>query len=432
VYRLRDLPNKRIVDRVSVDRLRHYLTVTDALPLGVDEYLVEELLGRRVVAGKREYRVKFKGYAKSASEWLPEDNLLGRCSDMVRAYEASHPVAPGPDPAAAVPTSRSGRAAYHRRHAAERTSARAADTTADSEDEEVGLPPVEEPPLSGADPAPDPYPLGRVPSQAKFERGVWMYRIEVTPRRAMPGADKQVRWMPEHHFSSEERLDFAPLRDAHTQSVSGLMMGAMLPMCEMDRPSRPLVTKGMLPPTTEKQKAYYRDAEGCYEAAKIVLISAETGRLYCGLRRGSTQVDFVGGHRSWADLSQVETACREVKEELAPGPARAAVLEAILRAPHYSAIAVNRGGSHRVIYYAVHLPDSVLSRLELSPDGERELSSWAARVPSAFRDSRTEEMWKEVNAAVFSAVAVSTERAARRRLNEQISRCAVSTASQGP
>ena len=441
VYRLRDLPNKRIVDRVSVDRLRHYLTVTDALPLGVDEYLVQELIGRRVVAGNREYRVKFKGYAKSASEWLPEDNLLGRCSDMVRAYEASHPVTPGTDPAAAAPTSRAGRAAYHRGRAAERTSARRADavdesdevpTGANSENEEDDQPPVVQPPLSEAGVAPEPYPLGSIPSQAKFERGVWMYRIEVTPRRARPGADKQVRWMPEHHFSTEEKLDFAPLREAHTQSVGGMMLGALLPMCEMDRPSRPTVTEVGPPPTTEKQKAYYRDAEGHYEAAKIVLISAETGRLYCGLRRGSSQVDFVGGHRSWADLSQVETARREVKEELAPGPARAAVLEAILRAPHSSAIAVNIGGSHRVIYYAVHLPDRVLSRLELSSEGERELSSWAARVPSAFRDSRADEMWKEVKAAVFSVVAVSTERAARRRLNEKISRCAVRTASQGP
>ena len=164
----------------------------------------------------------------------------------------------------------------------------------------------------------------------------------------------------------------------------------------------------------------------------MVLVSAETGRLYCGLRRGSTQVDFVGGHRDWADLSRVEAARREVKEELAPGPARAAVLEAISRAPYASGLAVNREAKHRVIYYAVRLPDRVLNRLELSPNGERELSSWAARVPSAFRDSRPEDKWKGVNAAVFSAVAVSTERAARRRLNEQISRCADSTASQGP
>jgi hypothetical protein len=61
-YRLTDLKDRRRREEVSGDRLKLYLTVTDADRIQPDEFLVEGILKRRGVGRTREYKVKWRGY----------------------------------------------------------------------------------------------------------------------------------------------------------------------------------------------------------------------------------------------------------------------------------------------------------------------------------------------------------------------------------
>ena len=77
-YRLADLKDRRRREEVSGDRLRLYLTVTDADRIQPDEFLVDQILKRRGTGRTREYQVKWRGYPINEATWEPRAPLMVR------------------------------------------------------------------------------------------------------------------------------------------------------------------------------------------------------------------------------------------------------------------------------------------------------------------------------------------------------------------
>ena len=86
-YRLTDLKDRRRREEVSGDRLRLYLTVTDADRIQPDEFLVDQILKSRGTGRTREYLVKWRGYPVREATWEPRAPLMVRCGDMIRAFD---------------------------------------------------------------------------------------------------------------------------------------------------------------------------------------------------------------------------------------------------------------------------------------------------------------------------------------------------------
>ena len=195
-YKLGDLENNLICDRVHVSNLRHYLTKVDEVPLGEDELLVDLLMKRRLGAsGSMEYLVKWRQHPRSQASWVGESELRRRCAELVDEYEIDHP-----------------RSARHPAHGTDSPPAVAP---------RRARVPVRD---RSVPPAPSTRPTSRpiiesdaLPCAARFSRGQWTYGRRMSTLRGL-----NMRWMLAKAFTPAElasepfqqlRKEF--LEDAH-------------------------------------------------------------------------------------------------------------------------------------------------------------------------------------------------------------------------
>ena len=161
-----------------------------------DEYVVEQLLDRRACAdGTRQYKVKWKGYAKRRATWEPEADLRRRCSELVDEFDLSHPDVPGRP----------------------RPSRKAKDNS----DRPVHAPP----PPAPRDPVPDSEDL---PCVAQFLKGRWQYGRNISTQRG-----HRLRWFDSSAFTPTE-LDsdhFVSLRSSATAAVTHTVGHDLVALC---------------------------------------------------------------------------------------------------------------------------------------------------------------------------------------------------------
>ena len=162
-YKLTDLENNHTVSEFDSSNLRPYRCHVDADELRPDEYIVDDVLKRRLVSGRRQYLVKWRGYPRDQATWEPHAELERRCAELVARFDAANPIRPQPARPARIT------------HAVD------------------GPPP---PPLIQVDPA---SVLSHLPHVARFARGAWSYGRNVTTPRGI-----QLRWIPSSNYTSTE------------------------------------------------------------------------------------------------------------------------------------------------------------------------------------------------------------------------------------
>ena len=195
-YSLRDLENQLITNNFHASDLRPYRTQVNEEEVRSDEYVVEQLLDRRLCADDtRQYKVQWKGYAKRRATWEPESDLRRRCAELVDEFDSSHPGS-------------SGRSRPSRR-------------AKDNSDRPVHAPP----PPAPRDPAPDSEDL---PCVAQFSKGRWQYGRNISTQRG-----HRLRWFDSSAFTPAEleSTHFAALRAAAAAAVTHTVGRDLVALC---------------------------------------------------------------------------------------------------------------------------------------------------------------------------------------------------------
>ena len=139
---------------------------------------------------------------------------------------------------------------------------------------------------------------------------------------------------------------------------------------------------------------------------------------------------FVGGHRTWADTSARDTAHRVIVSKLADNPERALVLQALAKAPAFTADNAPNPALVFTTYFSVCLPQKVLRRLRLSAKGEEEMYHFGSFSPTAYEDARPADEWIDSILASRSAIEAATSRSNRRLEGERLA-CSPSHEPEG-
>ena len=236
VYRLRDLHSRRMIDRVSVDRLRRYQTVTDLEPVASDEYLVKAILDHREIDGNRQFLVHFRGFQKKDAEWTDEENLMTRCSDLIAQYIRAR----SEDPAPKQNTKNNSR----NREKSKPLSTKLGKHT---------LPRMQEPSHSEPE-ASEPnettetgYPLNV--SKAQYVRGAWGYLTHYPTSRGF-----KPRWLGTANFTEKDRELLKPLRQEYLDTNPLAKITAALVPCATTR--NQLSLRGGGPPLTNTTRIF--------------------------------------------------------------------------------------------------------------------------------------------------------------------------------
>ena len=200
-YLLWDMDNKLVSQKQHVSNLRRYSASIESI--GSDEYMIERLLDRRTVLGRKEYRVKWQGYnIKDHATWEPAASLAEHCQDMMNEYDQNHPDTapvnhpPGPVapqvPARRLPT-RIVEQEVEAGHLGPETS-----VTPSARMELSSAPELAE----GEE--------DEVPIQAKFERKHWHYARRIRTSRGLT-----LRWFVDtaHTQEQKESAHYKNLRD---------------------------------------------------------------------------------------------------------------------------------------------------------------------------------------------------------------------------
>ena len=344
VYRLRDLHNQRIVDRVSTDRLKLYLTYTDAEPLAPDEFIVKSILNHRTAAGKRQYLVKWRGYTDTT--WTDEKNLRIRCGELLDRYHRESPEAGDRGKKQPTPT-----------HPVRKASPKdLAGLTAEREESPTtpsGLSDPTAAPQLMKNLAGEEYPGGA--QEAKFERGIWMYKVYFPTSRG-----PKPRWLPTYNFTEAEHQRLEPLRDKFTADAPE----AQQKICAMYASSaiskRLLGTAVTDPPGPDSS---LKEVSATTRSAKVIFRSKDPNLggvlLWVGARTDSDaqdpQWDLPGGKfDDKHDTTLAETAIRELREEMEmPLALEARCVDAVGGPCSAKAVCLKRGRRHEISIWTV-------------------------------------------------------------------------------
>jgi hypothetical protein len=276
-YVLGDLPNQMKSSKFHVSQLRAYHATLPSDVLAADEYIVDVIRDRRVRNGYTQYLVKWRGHSLAKSTWEPRSELMRRCEEEIKAYDASAPL-PSPVPAPAAPA----RVRQRRRQA----------TPA----------PTSSPPPAPA--APD-YVGEALPHAANLRKGKWSYARRDATLRGL-----KVKWIGSEAFSWEVLATphFVKLRRNALDTAPSHIAAAMRSIAEHIASDTDLVGSGPVPTTLEGQE---RD-----NAREI-----DTDREPVTTRGGGQATNTIGTNDQ--PLLVSDTAAILVEERTLPNPVAA-------------------------------------------------------------------------------------------------------------